>query len=228
MDDLKSLIFQPIKIKAPDDNILFWGCMHYGHDPKWENPIWKTRGFDSAEECGETLIQRWNAKANSETIGFLLGDTVFSDPDGKKFLGLMERLTFKQLYICAGNHYSGFKQALEGCHGNSLEIGIGNFITFCPNYFEAFINGQAVVMSHYPILSWNGQARSSFSLYSHVHGNLGKSAIGKAFEESGARALEVSVEKFPSPPNFTEIKDILKKRPPVSFDHHDSNTQNPF
>jgi len=225
--NLKSLIFEPLKIKANSENILFWGCLHHNHDPKWPVPIWKTRGYNSAAECDAALIQNWNNKANSETIGFLLGDTVFGDPTGEKLTELMENLSFKTMFICAGNHFSGFKQILQNIEGNEWVLG-DKTIIFCPNYFEAFVNGQAVTLSHYPILSWNGQAKGSFSLFSHVHDNLERSAVGAAYSNSGARSLEVSVEKFNSPPNFKEISDILLARKPISFDHHDSRTNNPF
>lgn len=223
----KSLFYQPIKIKTLDENVLAIGCPHIGHDPKWEIPIWKTRGYDSAEKFTEGFIKNWNSKANENTIGFFLGDICFNDPKGERFKELFDQLVFKDAYLLAGNHYSGYKPVFEECEENIYHIGAKRLI-FTPNYLEAWINGQAVVMSHFPILSWNGQAKGSFHLFSHVHGNLERSIMGKMYKESGARALEVSVETCPFPLHYGEIKTILKARTPVSFDHHDSNTNNPF
>ncbi len=223
----KNLFYQPVKIKTHNKNVLVVGCPHVGHDPNWAIPIWKTRGYASAEAFTEGFIKNWNSKANESTVGFLLGDICFNDPKGDRFKDLFNRLVFKEAYVMAGNHYSGFRQVFEECEENVYQIGEKRLI-FTPNYLEAWINGQAVVMSHYPILSWNGQAKGSYHLFSHVHGQLERSVIGKMYKESGARALEVSVEAYHLPLTFAEVRSILDARTPVSFDHHDSNTNNPF
>ena len=203
------------------------GCPHINHDPNWETPIWKTRGYNSAAEHTEGFIKNWNSKASLNTIGFFLGDICFNDPKGKVFKELFTRLVFKEAFCLPGNHQSGFRQVFEECEENIFRLGEKK-ITFVPNYLEAFINNQAVVMSHFPLLSWNGQSKNSIHLFCHVHNNLGKSQVGKAYLESGAKAYEVSVECNPFPPTFAEIKEKLKNREPISFDHHDANTQNPF
>ena len=186
------------------------------------------RGYDSPEAHEQGLIDNWNSKANEKTVGFLLGDNVFGDSDGSKFLHLMKSLKFEKVYVMSGNHVSGFRQNFDNrSPGNVLDVD-GKSVVFVPNYLEAFVNSQAVVMSHYPILSWNGQAKGSYHLHSHTHGRLGDSVLGKAYKESGARVVEVSIEVYPVPLNFGEISAILNKKAPVSFDHHDSTTQNPF
>jgi len=223
----KELFYKSIKVKARDEDILFIGCIHRGHDPNWETPIWKLRGYNSAKECDDGIVERWNSKANDNTIGFLLGDNVFGNDGLDTIKDLFKKLKFKQAFVMGGNHTSGFKQLLEECEENIYRFDDKEVI-LTPNYLEAFINGQSVVMSHYPILSFNGQAKASICLYCHVHGNLGKSEVGKAYINSGVRAYEVSVEVNPFPPNFADIKRIMKDKAAVSFDHHDSNTQNPF
>src|SRR5690606_182548 len=109
---IKEKFYLPFKISEKEENILFWGCTHFNHDPKWEVPIYKTRGYNSADECREGLISNWNAKAKQTTIGFILGDIKFGYGSSEDFINLMDRLMFKELYICAGNHAAGFKQSL--------------------------------------------------------------------------------------------------------------------
>jgi len=224
----KELFYSPVKIQGDEKNILIIGCVHDGHDPNWPIPIWKDRGYNSAAEFTEGFISNWNSKANDNTIGFFLGDNCFNDPRGDRFKNLFSRLKFKDAYCLAGNHYSGYRQVLEEATDNIYEISPGKRIIFTPNYLEAWINKQAVVLSHYPLLSWNGQARGSYQIHAHTHSNLGRSVLGKAFIESGARVYEASVELNPFPPSFAEIRALMERKPPVSFDHHDSNTQNPF
>lgn len=223
----KELFYKPIKVKALDENILFYGCIHHNHDPKWETPIWKTRGYNSAKECDDGIINNWNSKANENTIGFLLGDTVFGDNGLATIKALLARLNFKELWMMPGNHPSGYKQLLEECDDNVYRFD-NKTVYLVPNYLEAFINGKSVVMSHFPILSYNGQSKGSYMLHAHTHNNLSRSKLGKAYQESGIRVYEVSVENNPFPPNFREIKNLLEAKPPVSVDHHDNSTQNSF
>ena len=58
---VKGLFYQPVKVDAKNHQILFWGCLHYGHDPKWDIPIWKRRGFNSSAEHDEAIINNWNS-----------------------------------------------------------------------------------------------------------------------------------------------------------------------
>jgi len=226
---LKEKLYKPLKILNEDTNILFWGCTHINHNPRWDNPIWKQRGYNSADNHKDGVIKNWNQKANEETDGVLLGDVMFGGGGADEFFNILNRLRFKNLYIQAGNHFAGFHQALELTDENGdYNFNENKKVIFLSNYFEAFVNGQPIAFSHYPILSYNGQAKGAFHLFSHVHGNLGKSKIGKAYLDSGVKAYEVSVEKNPSPINFSELKKIMRDRENVSFDHHSAETQNPF
>lgn len=229
MNNLKKMLFEPLRLKGKDDEFLFWGCTHFDHNPKWEDPIYKQRGYESAEDCTIGLINNWNSKASHNTVSFLLGDVMFGMGGFEKFLSLLNRLNFKDLYLCSGNHCAGYKQALELTDDNAAyQFSSEKKLIFVPNYFEAFVNGQPIVMSHYPILSWNGQAKGSWMLFSHVHGNLEKSKIGSAYLASGGKMYEVSVEKNAYPITFGEIRKIMREREDVSFDHHSRETQNPF
>lgn len=220
--NIKSKLYRPFKIEEDPCNILFWGCTHYNHNPSWEEPIWKKRGHTSAEHSRESLINNWNSKANDNTIGFLLGDIMFGRGGKEEFISIINRHSFKELYVCSGNHFAGFNFCLEDLTDND-----GNYffsenkkLIFCPNLFEACINKQNVVMSHYPILSFNGQSKGYWHLFSHVHGNLGGSDVGSKYLSSGAKIYEVSVEKNPYPISMFELKKIMDKKHPTSFDHH--------
>ena len=224
---MKSLFYKPIKIKHPDEDILFWGCIHKNHKcERWDNPLWKQRGYNSVEEHDRKNIENWNSKASSYTIGVLLGDNLFGSGGKSAFDDLINSLTFKWLYAMPGNHYSGWWQAFESAEQNILQYGEKTVI-FLPNYAEFIVNGQSVVCSHYPHISWNGQGGGSYMLYSHVHGNLDKSELGRLYVKTG-RNMEVSVEKYPSPVNFKEIRGFMSNREVTSPDHHDKSTQNPF
>jgi hypothetical protein len=80
-------------------------------------------------------------------------------------------------------------------------------------------------MSHYAIASWNGQGKGAWMLHSHSHGSLYGTDLGNILYK--AKIADVGVERFLYPPSFGEIKSNFKEDA-VSFDHHNSKTENPF
>lgn len=126
-----------------------------------------------------------------------------------------------------GNHYAGWRQIFEHCQENIYKINDNKKVIFVPNYLEAFVNGHPVVMSHYPILSWNGQGKGSFMLYAHVHGSLQKSELGRLYQKT-TKSLEVSVDVNKYPLDFSEVRAALENKKIKQVDHHGSETQNPF
>lgn len=224
---VKSLFYQPVKETAKNNEVLFWGCLHYRHNPSWENPIWKMRGFNSSGEHDAAIIRRWNEKATHKTIGFLLGDVVFGQNAIQHLMLLLESMQFTKLYLMPGNHQAGWKQLFESVDDNIYVAQHGGQVIFVPNYLEAYINGQPIVMSHYPILSWNGQGKGSWMLFSHVHGSLDKSEIGQMYISRGY-AREVSVERAPSPLTYGEIHTEMRNKEWFSPDRHGPTGNTPF
>lgn len=221
---MKDYFFKPVKVTARDHDVLFWGCLHYGHDPKWDVPIWKTRGYNSSREHDDGLVKNWNKKANDNTIGFLLGDTIFGHRADERLLELFRLLKYKTLYILPGNHQAGYKQLLERCENNTLYM--SNLwdhndkreVHFVPNYLETFVNGQAIVLNHYAQATWNGQHKGAWHLHSHSHGNLYNSQLGKLLYKS--KTIDVGVEVYPNPISFAELRAKFRSYDQVTFDHH--------
>jgi calcineurin-like phosphoesterase family protein len=72
-----------------------------------------------------------------------------------------------------------------------------------PNYFEIWYKKQFLVLSHYPIGSWNKVRKGSFNLFGHCHGTY-KNSVGKQ--------LDVGFDNFPVPPSFEDVQRILNKK----------------
>ena len=221
---MKDLFYKPVKITSTDHDVLFWGCMHYGHDPKWDVPIWKSRGYNSSFEHDEGLIMNWNKKANASTIGFLLGDTIFGHMADERLISLFRRLDFKELYVLPGNHQAGYKQLIERVQDNIILISASEYkqVHFVPNYLETVVNGQAIILNHYAQATWNGQHKGAWQLHSHSHGNLYKSELGKLLYK--AKTMDVGVEICPEPISFAELRAKFRKYDEVTFDHHKPDT----
>lgn len=223
---MKCLFYQPVRVDAKNHEVLFWGCLHYRHNPTWEVPIWKRRGYESSAEHDEGIVHNWNSKATEKTVGFLLGDIMFGYGGEEEFVKLMNRLNFQRVFVMSGNHHAGWKQTFESLRDNTLYLnGHKKEVIFVPNYLEAYVNGQPIVMSHYAIASWNGQGKGSWMLHSHSHGSLYGTDLGNILYT--AKIMDVGVERHLFPVTFGSIKSNFND-PVVSFDHHDAKTENPF
>ena len=220
--------WEPIKIEQP--NVWFWSDLHIGHKCEhWEIPLWKNRGFDSVQEHDANLISRWNSNIKSTSTVFHLGDIMFGPNGAERLHSLLCQLNFDTLYLLGGNHHAGFKQLLYNSYSKSgvRTVEIENkTIYVCPNYIEAVVCGQPIVVSHYPLASWNGQAKGSWMIHGHCHGNLYKSELGKILYS--CKITDVGVELCPKPKSFEELRKQFAEKQSKTFDHHTQQTLNPF
>jgi calcineurin-like phosphoesterase family protein len=222
-------IFLTSKFDHPDTDVFFWGCPHIGHNPtSWDIPLWKLRGYTSSIEHDDELTKNAQSVLTENSILFLLGDNAFTHRAEELLLNFLRAIPFSVCYMMPGNHTAGYKSLLFN-HSQNLEMLINGHkvVKFIPNYFEAKFNDFPVVMCHYPILSWNGMAKGSIMLYSHVHGSLSNSLIGQMYEKH-YRCKEVSVEKTKYPLSLFDIKKELTKVHASTPDHHDKHVKNPF
>lgn len=207
--------------------VYFFSDLHVCHERDF---ILGPRGFKTAEESKETLIKNWNERVTNNDTIFLLGDTVVGA--GTKglevFDELLRRLNYRALYVLPGNHPSGYTQRFDEVIANTnidnyfrLTFSLDGFKTIhlVPNYFEIYVNGKSIVLSHYPILSYNGMNKGGFLLHGHSHGNLSRSEIGR--EYSKGKVLEVSPEVIGNAPiSFDEVFTLLNGRSNLNIDHH--------
>lgn len=180
-----------LKFKGKNEDFFLCGCLHENHatSANWTISLWKMRGFETMEEHDAHQIKQWNRVCDENSVVFLLGDTIFGDPTGEKFLNFFHQLRFKTVWIQGGNHTSGYSQiyrkTLQEQFGSAalssgneflfevypleLKLTSEKSIQFIPNYAELDINGQQIVICHYAIRSWNKMARNSWMIHSHEH-----------------------------------------------------------
>ena len=225
---MKFLYYRPLKLSGEDHEICFWSDTHFGHKcSSWLNPLWQARGFSSIEKHDQTLIQRWNQTATLNSTFFHLGDFIFGFDTVERFKSLLKQLNFQTLYIMPGNHCSGWKQTFEEQQKTTWQIQENKKVVFIPNYLEIIANGQPIVLSHYPIVSFNGQSKGSWILHGHCHGNLYKSEIGPLLYKT--KIKDIGVENSPHPQTLQEIRRHFSKyKENLTYDHHTEQTHNPF
>jgi calcineurin-like phosphoesterase family protein len=244
-------MFEALKFRSTEESrVFFWSDIHDSHEKEF---ILNPRGFKTASEGKEIVKQRWLKKITNKDVVFLLGDLIVgAGRDGeKRFWEMVKELPFKELYLLPGNHYSGYRQAFLRAKGEGdwvVSEGLTAFsytfeenipqkvvrlnleerktIHFVPNYFEIYVNGRPIVLSHYPILSWNGMGKGSWHIHGHCHGSLYNSEIGKMYYKN--RVIDVGIECCPEPLSFEEVKVIMENKTPIAVDHHNEETSTPF
>ena len=118
------------------------------------------REFIDGYEMTEYIIEQWNKVVSPDDTVYVLGDFLFIN--GRKTIDRRNEV-LKRLngHICLimGNH-DGKESALhqEKCFAEVRD------------YKKLVLpNGTNVILSHYPMMSWDKMFRGAYHLYGHVH-----------------------------------------------------------
>jgi calcineurin-like phosphoesterase family protein len=204
--------------------VFFFSDPHYCHEKLLES-----RGFSTIQEYNNTITRNWNTKVTNDDVVFMLGDLVLGAGKESRavYENLLNILNYKILYVMMGNHGAGFHQIFkehEEAHHIDKNYRLPIFslareIYFIPNYYEIFVNEQFIVLCHYPILSWNNIRHGSWMLFGHCHNNLEKTDWVKN-NYLNTKCMDVGFEAVKAPISFSEVKEIMDKRPIIEVDHH--------
>lgn len=175
--------------------IWFTSDTHFGH----KNIIkYSNRPFDDVEEMNETLIKNWNERVSPKDQIWHLGDFAFLRKEATD--QILKRLNGHKHFI-RGNH-DEIMPELEH-HFESVQ-----------DYKELRIDGQKIMLFHFPIYSWNKAHRGSWHLHGHCHGNIN-------YANEGNTRIDVGVDCFNyAPVSFEEVREIMKTREFTVVDHH--------
>lgn len=117
------------------------------------------RPFKSLEEMHESILKRWNEKITNGDTVYILGD-----------IGMRGR---NDLLIALVARLKGRKILIQGNHDDLSDYRFKQLFSEIYDYkeiSESFAGkSYKLVLSHYPILMWNGQHKGSILLYGHTH-----------------------------------------------------------
>ena len=135
--------------------VLFTGDNHLGH----ENSIpLCDRPFSTIEQMNSELICSWNERVTGNDTVYILGDMFFRCNYAEDIL--------KQLHgkknLIVGNHD---KKLLKSPEVRALFMEIAHYV-------EIDCESKQLVLSHYPIVSFNGHFYNGIHLYGHVHNSF--------------------------------------------------------
>ena len=174
--------------------VLFTADHHFSHRNIIE---YTSRPFSSVEEMDAVMINRWNSVVKPKDTVYHLGD-----------FSLANRVDhiFKQLngtvYIIRGNHDRWVNK------NAFFPITKEGSVFLIPAQYELKHMGETIVLSHYPMISWNKSFHGSWHLFGHVHGIL--NPYGKSLD------VGVDTHEF-YPYSFEEVKSIMDNREPIKI-----------
>lgn len=151
------------------------------------------RGFADVETMNNYMIERWNNKVRTNDEVVILGD--FSWGKAEPTNEILKQLN-GTLYLIKGNHDYYLKNA---------KFDADRFV-WIKDYAEIHDSKRKVILSHYPIMCYNGQYRlgrkgepKTYMLYGHVH------------DTTDQRLLEMFQEKTRSTSKFALTPDGEKE-----------------
>jgi calcineurin-like phosphoesterase family protein len=144
------------------------------------------------------LIKNWNDRVHGNDAVYFLGDLSFHSVG--KTIEIVKRLNGKKYWI-VGNHDQKLKKNTELV---SLFEWVKDIETIYIQDPEAHKGRYKVVLSHYPMLSWDGSSHGSIHLHGHSHGTC---------QHPSKFAIDVGVDCFKyAPVSFDEIKNKIKEK----------------
>lgn len=138
----------------------FTSDTHFGHGGILR---WSGRPFPNAEEMDKELIRRWNETVKPEDTVYHLGDFGFHST-AEQLDPILGQLN-GEIHLVLGNHD----------YNPDIEKFAYWRISSFQDYLETTVDGQPLVLCHYPMSEWNGSFRGTWHLYGHAHNQWPKS-----------------------------------------------------
>lgn len=143
----------------------------------------------------EILVENWNAVVNNNDTTFILGDIgrLGSNKDNEYVCSVISRLKGVKVLVVGNHDDKGLK-----------DYRVKQLFDSCVDYFELTDNyngiNQKLVLSHYPIFSWNGCCKDTILLYGHTHGNFDDQIFQESLDKLRSKVRQLN-----------ESKEVVKK-----------------
>lgn len=200
--------------ETPEKRVFITSDTHFGHQRDF---VWKARGYSSVEEHDAGVIASINTVVRENDILFHLGDFCLNTPFDK-FDVLLDSIKCQNIYHLFGNHNNPHeKNVYRKLVGDKEQYPVKyKNITYYGHYMEAILNGQFVVLCHYPIYIWNEQNNGAWMLCGHSH-------YGCPFsrkENFDAKILDVGWDGHGQPWSMEEVKKVMATKQFIALDKH--------
>lgn len=224
-------MYKILKHKWEDRNKhYFTSDLHNYHDPKWDVPIWKMRGYDSAEEVAEDAIKKINAKVGEDDTLWMLGDGFLNSTD-EMVEAWFDRINCQNINMLWGNHeacpYRIYKKAIKEQYGlEGVEVYPVRWknVVFLGNHLEIFIGKQRIILNHFAQRIWHKNIGRHGSPAWQLSGHSHLSDKQRHPDYPYGKAMDCGFDYRNDIWSFSEIEDIMSTKTVEILDHHDSLT----
>jgi calcineurin-like phosphoesterase family protein len=198
-----------MRLKLEKQNIYLTSDQHWFHSNilNYDN-----RTFKNVEEMNTQLILNWNNKIQHNDTVFFLGDLTLS-----KDIEVVKNLVYQlngKIHFIIGNHDD--ERIINKI--NRFES-VSDYIELSVRDEDTSRKRQDIVMTHYPILSWNKAHHGSWLTHGHCHQSLMKTNQ----EYYKRKVIDVGCNGHNyTPLSYQEIKDIMKTKVISAVDHHEA------
>lgn len=148
------------------NRIFFTADLHFGHPGILKHS--PQRPFSDTVDIvahDEWLLDLWQRTVDKRDTIYILGDLTFLKSGEAK--RLLEKLPGRK-FLIEGNH-DGSIRAYKNYFKEVYQI---KEMRFRPTVASFLKEDLAIVMCHYPLLTWNQKPRGSIMLHGHCHGKL--------------------------------------------------------
>lgn len=172
---------------------FFTADLHFGHERIIE---FHPRRGATLDEMHDRLVDGWNSVVDKSDDVWVLGDFAMGQLDSS--LKFFHKLWGRK-HLVSGNHDGNKTKALPW---SSVQ-----------DYREWKQKPHRAVLSHYPMLTWNGAHHGVWMLHGHSHGLLGAGTTTR---------MDVGVDTHPEmrPYSLDEIAETMSSREYVVVDGH--------
>lgn len=187
-------------MKLQTENIWITSDLHLGHNnivssvSNWKNKK-NCRDFSSVNEMNQIIISNINAVVKENDFLINLGDLSLNRSQHviKHFI---ESINCKNHIFILGNHDQTIRRKQK----------LKNLFYNVTDYEELQINSNSkIILSHYPMCSWNGMNRGSIMLHGHIHSNIENKINGNR--------IDVGIDAHPEfrPYHIKEIFNLINE-----------------
>jgi calcineurin-like phosphoesterase family protein len=209
-------------IESPDLTVWFTSDLHLGHKRDF---VWEARGYKSAENHTNSIIETINDCVREGDILFNMGDLCLNTTR-QELDNYLDRIVCKNMWCLWGNHNNPHEKNIYRPERDKLtNKGVREVypvkyknLTYLGHYYEVKVNDQAIVLFHYALQVWNHCGNGAWALVGHSHGSLPTILPGASY----GKILDVGWDVFKKPMSFSELKLIMDEKPILAVDHHSS------
>ena len=210
---------RPLKLTHNDSHkVFFTSDTHFRHNQSF---IFEARGYKDRYEHDDALIAKINEVVRPEDTLIHLGDFCLNITP-PEFNEILARINCQNIAYIWGNHNSCirrlYEEAIATEYGKDIEVypyAVGK-ITYLGYYKELIVNGQMIVIHHYPHQIFNQMQKGAWQLSGHSHYTNPTTQL----DNPDNKILDVGWDGHGKPLSFPEIQKIMMNKQHVKQDKH--------